>query len=330
MKPSMLGLLIAAGAFGASTVYLAMQLEEERTRADEVLAQSAALNARIAELEREQMELEFLTPPMGTGMTAPTAAPAGDAPPATMVQPVQAIGPDDRVPPAPGARLERSETAQKMMRAQVRANIKRQNPDIGQQLGLTTDETNRLYDLLAQQQMGLLDRRGEGRLRDLTPEQRTAARNEQQAKQLAEVTALIGADKAQAYTAYQEALPARQEVDMLERQLDANDMGLSKDQRTALASALAEERKRVPAPKLADSYSREEYTKAMASWQEDYNQRAASRASSILRSEQLSTYTEYQQWTAEMRQQFEARRAARENRGTGTRPDGSPTQMRQP
>jgi hypothetical protein len=49
----------------------------------------------------------------------------------------------------------------------------------------------------------------------------------------------------------------------------------------------------------------------MATWQEDYNQRAASRASAILTSEQQAAYTEYQEWNREMRQQFEERRAAR-------------------
>ena len=51
MKPSFLGLLIAAVAFGASTIYLAVQLNEERAQADQFIEESRALNARIAELE---------------------------------------------------------------------------------------------------------------------------------------------------------------------------------------------------------------------------------------------------------------------------------------
>jgi hypothetical protein len=60
MKPSMLGLLIAAGAFAASTIYLGMQLQEERARADEFLEQSRVLNARVAALERARADLEAL------------------------------------------------------------------------------------------------------------------------------------------------------------------------------------------------------------------------------------------------------------------------------
>jgi hypothetical protein len=318
MKPSMLGLLIAAGAFGASTIYLAMQLDEERTRADEVLAQTRTLNARIAELERARADLESLTLSGSEPMMVESASPHEPAS-ASDVEASHASPPPDPSEPAATARPERSEAMQKMMRAQLRANFKRLHGDLGEKLGLSTDDYNKLIDLLVQQQMSMVDRGWEGRLKDLTPEQRTAAWNGQQEKNLAEVTALIGEDKAHAYVAYQETLPARQEVDMLSRQLEANDLELSKTQRSALVTALAEERKRVPAPKLADSYSREEYTKAMAAWQEDYNQRAASRASSILSSDQQSAYTEYQQWTREMRQQFEARRAAREAGGPGTR-----------
>ena len=113
-----------------------------------------------------------------------------------------------------------------------------------------------------------------------------------------------------AYKAYQDTLPARQEVDVLARQLEANDQALSKGQQDLLVTALAEERKRVPMPKLSDAGSREDYNQAMAAWQDDYNQRAATRSSSILNSDQLTTYSEYQQWNREMRQQFEARRAA--------------------
>ena len=103
--------------------------------------------------------------------------------------------------------------------------------------------------------------------------------------------------------------------------LEAGDANLTADQRDRLVTALAEERKRVPAPKLSESVSREEYNREMAAWQDDYNQRAATRASSILNSEQQNTYTEFQQLSREMRQQMEQRRAAREAGGPpGTQP----------
>jgi hypothetical protein len=322
MKPSMLGLLIAAGAFGASTIYLAMQLQDERARADEVLEQTRTLNARIVELERARAELESLQ--LTADLLAGPAMPAGKSEPAATFEIVahepQSASAEAPARTDPGNRPERSEAMQKMMRTQMRANFKRLHSDIGEKLGLGKDETNKLIDLLIEQQMGLM---GRGRAdRGRTPEQ--------QEKNLADVAALIGADKMEAYKAYQESMPARQEVDMLSRQLDANDLGLSKDQRDRLVTALAQERQRIPAPKLADSYSREEFNKAMSAWQDDYNQRAVTRAGSILTGDQQNAYSEYQQWTKEMRQQFEARRAARSGGGPGGPPGSMPRAPRQP
>jgi hypothetical protein len=319
MKASVLGLLIAAGAFGASTIYLAVQLDEERDHADQVVEQTRALNARIAELEKARDELESvqlassfeategLAPGGAIGKSDPTATdthagapeprPAEDMPRPRFV---------------PGGPAERSEAMKKMMRAQMRGHFKRMHADIGDKLGLSRDDANKLIDLMIEQQMSAMDRGRQERSGGQAPDQRTAAWSAQQEKNLAEVAALIGADKVDAYKAYQNTLPARQEVEMISRQLEANDLALSKSQRDLLVTALAEERQRVPAPKLSESGSREEYNQAMSAWQDDYNQRASTRTSSILNSDQQTTYTEYQQWSREMRQQFEARRAARD------------------
>lgn len=317
MKPSMLGLLIAAGAFGASTIYLASQLHDERARADEVLEQSRALSARIAELESARAELESMRL-AGVPEIASDLAPRGgkpDASPAGLVA-VASESPGAEPPPdradRPGGPPQRTEAMQKMMRSQMRANFKRMNADIGEKLGLGRDESNKLMDLMIDQQMAMADRARQERGSNLTPEQRAAAFTAQNEKNLNEISALIGSDKIDAYKTYQESMPARQEVDMLSRQLEASDLVLSKDQRDRMVTALAEERKRVPQPKLAESGSREEYLQAVNAWQEDYNQRTSTRASSILTSEQQTAYDEYQQWSKEMRQQFESRRAARE------------------
>src|SRR5688572_1516740 len=84
MKPSMLGLLIAAGAFGASTIYLAAQLNDERAHADEVLEQSRVLSARIAELEAARTELESMRMMVGAPGADGVAAPAVGGGPAAL------------------------------------------------------------------------------------------------------------------------------------------------------------------------------------------------------------------------------------------------------
>jgi hypothetical protein len=329
MKPSMLGLLIAAGAFGASTIYLAVQLGEERAQADAVAVETARLHARLAELERARAELESM--PVAA-VPQPAAGRDGGRKPATTVADTvaepeaPAAEPADRAGGPPFAAPPRSAAMQKMARAQMRANFKRMNSDIGAKLGLSQEDASKLIDLMIDQQMGMMERSRETRGASLTAEQRAADYASQQQKNLAEVSALIGSDKVEAYKTYQQSMPARQEVDMLSRQLEANDLNLSKDQRDRMVTALVEERQRVPAPRYSESVSREEYARDMAAWQEDYNQRAATRASSILTGDQQTTYSEYQQWNTEMRQQFESRRAAREAGANGPRASapGSP------
>jgi hypothetical protein len=316
MKPSMLGLLIAAGAFGASTIYLGVQLDEERDRADQYLEESHALNARIAELEKARAELEALQLATATQPERETAAPASKPAPAPVGHLAQAATTtSEEAPSRSGDREmrgppERSEAFQKMMRAQIRGNNKRLYSDIGTRLGLSAEEANKLIDLLTDQQVSTMDRmrqqRGAG-----NPEDRATAMERIQRENQAQVQQLIGADKMELYKSYQETLPARQEVEMLSRQLEGNDASLSKDQRDRMITALAEERSRVPAPKLAESGSREEYQQAMTAWQKYYNERSNTRARSILTSDQIKAYDEYQQWSLEMRQQNESRRRTR-------------------
>jgi hypothetical protein len=323
MKASLLGLLIAAGAFGASTIYLAVQLEAERDRADEVLAQTRELNQRIAELEKARAELEARHRAVAA---VPGSVPAPAGSPAAPGVPPQS--PTPAVEPSPGERgswPERSEASQRMMRSQMRANFKRLHADIGDQLGLSKEDANKLIDLLVDQRTAAVEIGRKQRAANTTSEQRAAEFAANQKRNLEQVSALIGADKMELYKDYQETMPARQEVDVLSRQLEGNDAGLSPDQRDRMVTALAEERKRVPQPKWNESVSREDFNKEMTAWQEEYNERAATRARSILNSDQQEAYAEYQQWTREMRQQFETRRAAREARaGAGGPPGGAP------
>jgi hypothetical protein len=318
MKPSFLGLMIAAIAFGASTVYLSVQLKEERAQADRFIEESRVLSARIVELEKSRADLEELSLAGGAPVTSMAMTQSGGASPPA--EPATA----SQLPATPEAPLEtgpragqpmspaRSEAMQKMRRAQLRANNKRLHSDIGDKLGLSREESSKLIDLLTDQQMAAMRGGRQERSADGT---RSTRQQINPQDNLAEVTALIGADKAELYRQYQETMPARQEVSMLERQLEGADSSLSKDQRDRMITALADERKRVPEPKYSESGSREDYSRAVLAWQEDYQERAATRARSILDSEQLTTFTEYQQWNREMRAQFEARRSARGNAG---------------
>lgn len=311
MKPSAWGLFVAAAAFGASTIYLGMQLREERRRAEQFLEESQALNARIAALESLR-EAAYGAPPAvpesgSTALAAAATDPVAEA--GKQAQPPAAVGLPAAEAGVPRPR-ERSAAAQKMLLSQVRGNNRRLYADVGAKLGLDRESTQQLIDLITEQQVSTLDRVREARLDPAVTDPRQTFEKVQQ-ENLAQIAALIGADKMEPFRAYQETLPARQEVEALQRQLEGQDSGLSAEQRQRMITALSEERSRVPMPKLAEAATREQYLQALSQWQADYSARAEARAGSILTSEQLAEFSEYQQWSREMREQAALRQALR-------------------
>ena len=299
MKASVWGLLIAAVAFGASTIFLSVQLQNERAQADKVAETITALNTRIAELEKAREKRFAASGAFGGGAFAPGGMPMGPPPP-----PGESPGTKTTVteavnfgPPPP-----RSEAFEKMMRSDMRAHNKRMYAGLGEKLGLGQEDTNKLINMLTDQQMESF-----GRMRDqgnADPAERGRQMEEARRESQAEIDNFLGASKAAALRDYQESIPARQELEQLARQLEGSDATLSDEQQKRMLAALVEERKRVPMPQFSDSTTQEEYSKAYAEWQADYNERVNSQAHSILNSEQMTAYSEYQQWQKEMQQQM--------------------------
>jgi hypothetical protein len=314
MKSSALGLAIAAIAFGASTIYLSMQLTEERAQAEKVAETMAALNARIAELEgaREQRfaasgafgSVELAQGGLAMGPPPPPPAEKGE-PNAEVTEAVAINAP----PPPP-----RSEAFEKMMRSNLRANNKRIYADIGAKLGLNAEDANKLIGLLTDQQLD-----GFGRMRELNttdPADRKHLLDEARREDQAEIDNFLGASKAAALKDYQETIPARMEMEQLTRQLEGADATLNEDQQKRMLTALIDERKRIPMPQMSENATPEEYSKAYAEWQSDYNERVNAQARSILNTEQMTAYSDYQDWQKEMQQHMVTRRGNRGPRGT--------------
>jgi hypothetical protein len=309
MKASVWGLLIATVAFGASTIYLSVQLKEERAQAEQLAEAARALSARIAELESAR-EQRFAVQGMfnddtvvQNGMPAPQPPPMEKSDPKTeRGESFASTGP----PP-------RSEAFQKMMRSQIRANNKRIYADLGAQLGLSKDDASKLIDILTDQQVEGFARARDAHTADAAERKRLM--DEVNRENQAELEDFLGASKTAALRDYQETIPARQEMESLARQLEGADASLNEDQQKRLLTALVDERKRIPVPKLSDFTKPEDYSKAYAEWQSDYNERVNSQARSILNTDQMTAYSEYQQWQKEMREQVAIRRQSR-----GTRP----------
>jgi hypothetical protein len=179
--------------------------------------------------------------------------------------------------------------------------------------------------MLTDQQVGNFDQARDMNVTD--PAERARLRDEARREDQAEIENFLGASKAAALREYQETIPSRMEMEQLNRQLDGVDATLTEDQQKRMLAALIEERKRIPAPQMTDDASHEDYAKAYADWQTDYNGRVDAQARSILNTEQLAAYNEYQQWQKEMREQMATRRAVRGTRGA---PAGNVTFMAAP
>jgi hypothetical protein len=288
MKPTALSLAIAAVAFGASTIWLSMQLHDEQVQSDRLATEVRALNARIAELRKARTEQQFANGNPFAPVMVPPGAPSGRRVYAgEMPRPDGDFSDSVVINSAP----HNDEAFRKMMRTQVRAHHKQLYTDIGARLGLNKDEARQLIDLLTEQQInGVLSFESMG-VEDTLRQMEQKGRQDQ-----AKIAELIGADKAESLAEYQQSLPARQELDMLARQLDGADAPLDDEQRKRLLAVLVDERKRIPAPTMNGSTSAEDYSRAFVAWQEGYEERVAAQTRTILKAEQLTTYDEYQDW----------------------------------
>jgi len=297
MKTSALGLSIAVVAFGASTIYLAMQLSEERALSGQLAETTRTLNARIAELEKSRAEPRYamsgtfggINTAPGSTISALPPPPAGGRSRAGESTPING-------PPLP----TQSEAFRKMMRAQMRAQNKKIYADVGSQLGLSREDANKLIDLLTDQHSG-----GFAISDQTDPQERMRQMNDALRENEAKIADLLGPEKLKLLQQYQQTIPARQELDVLAHQIEGSDAAaLSDDQRKRLLAALVEERNRIPAPGYSRGTTGEEYRKSYTDWQDDYDARIAEQFRGILNTEQYAAYDQYQQWQKEMNAQM--------------------------
>jgi hypothetical protein len=299
MKPTLLGLIVSAAAFAGSTYYFWQQLQIERERADQVASQSEALKQRIAELEQVRGGLGgFELADSESQVNGDHAIAKSAAPPPGQTSTPDAVSaePQNRFQVRP---QEPSPAMRKMMRAQLRSNNKRMYADLVAQMGLSDEDANKFYDLLTDQQAANF-----GQVRSLEPDEARAKMQQSRKQTQAAIEDLLGADRLATYREYQETMSVRAEVDMIARQLEGLEHSLSADQRKRLVAAMIEEQKLVPRPEYSSYGDAELYGKALTEWEAQYNERATDRARGILSGDQFASYSEYQQWQRELRENF--------------------------
>ena len=297
MKASGLGLSIAVVAFGASSIYLAVQLNEERAHSEQLAEATRALNARIAELEKARPDTRYAMSGTFSAINAAPGSIISAAPPSTAES--KSRGVETTVMNGPPLPMQ-SEAFRQMMRTQMRAQNKKIYADVGSHLGLSRDDANKLIDLLTDQNSD-----GFGISRETDPAERARLLNDAQRENEAKIADLLGPEKLRLLREYQQTLPSRQELDMLAQQLEGSDAAsLNDEQRKRLLAALVEERNRIPAPGYSRGTTSEEYMKAYGDWQDEYNARVAAQFRGILNTEQYAAYDQYQQWQKEMNAQM--------------------------
>jgi len=304
MKNPVLGLALSAVAFGASTVYLWVQLDATQKQAESLDKANTALTARVAELQKRRDDLAYQRQVAemtgnGAGYSRayhPGPPTPGDGPPPPDENDRRGWSENRH---GPASFPEMPEAMRKMMRTNMRAQNKRLYFDLQAKLGLTDEQTNQMLDLLTDQQTA-----GFRGPRNRDPDQARDYWEQQQAKTRTSIADLLGESKAVEFEEYQKTMSSRTELMMISQQLEGVETPLNDSQRTKLLDALVAERERIPAPTYSEGSSQEDMMKAYTDWQTDYNKRVADAARSILTTEQLNTYTEYQQWQEQMRQQF--------------------------
>ncbi len=230
----------------AACIYLSQQLATERERID-------ALNARIQQLEH----MSAARPAVGTFNPDPSLADVSEPKIAsTNASPGVGRGPD--LPgtfSSPGRNRPRMMSddpeSRATMRAQQKLRLLQLYPDLAAALHLSPAEVDKLFDLLADQQMKTMESREALRDKDLPREQMVEEMrklNDQQKndrdKQMA---ALLGDAKVQEWKDYESSLGARSQVRELKTILEGSGMPLRDDQTQSLVNALVAEQNRYPA-----------------------------------------------------------------------------------
>jgi len=307
MKTPILGLVVAAAAFAGSSIYLAVQLGQERDRAAQVADTTRKLTARIAELEKARDDMNRRQAAVNGAVTGSFSSFGVSMPPGALSARAAPAAPSSgETAPPPEAVVwsnqvrQRSPAFEKMMRNQARVSARRQYAGVGEELGLGKEKAAKLVELLAEQQASMMILGNEADPSKGAPfdyEQR-------QREQEMEISNLIGDDKAEQLKAYQATLPARMESEMLARQLEDNGVPLSETQKKELTKVVIAEHDRLPTPPYDEGMDQAEYMKAINDWKNDYDKRIADEAGHILNAEQLAAYNDIQQWQKEMREQF--------------------------
>lgn len=247
---------------------LSLHLVKQMRAGDATIAE---LQAQVAKLESERQT----TPPV----SAPSPAPAATwqvepvaPPPASpnkelakgLSRPRVTVPDEGLIVPSREERMrmvrEARERRRQLMqdpdyreavRVQQRSNMTRQYPGVAQELGLTADQAERLFDLLAEQQLTaneqaelMWDPEGADPAELQQRQEKMQQRwTEIHQKNEAELAAHLGPEKLQSWKDYQSTLGARHQAEQMRSTLASRGVQLGEDASRAVVKAYAEAQK---------------------------------------------------------------------------------------
>lgn len=260
MSKTVLMLLAGCVGLGLLSLHLIKQMRSGQ-------ATIAELQAQLAKLESERQA----APPPSQAVATARIEPSIPSPPPARSNVFTALSalrsPDASAPPPRPSQEERMrmfreahERQQQLMRdpeyrdamrVQLRGNMTRQYPGLAQELGLNPEQTDQLFDLLAEQQMRVNERAemmwdAEG-LDAAAMQQRQEKMQqrwmEMQKRNDAELAAKLGPAKLQAWKDYQSTLGARHQAEQLRVTLAGRGVPLDEEAGKAVINAYAEAQK---------------------------------------------------------------------------------------
>ncbi len=263
MTKAMLLFLVTSIALGLISLHLVRELRAERANAQE-------LQARVSALEQAKAAQPTPTTPFATWSVqklAPGPAPAGSPPKSSDNQALTAAlqAAAASIPPPNAAREEHTRFMQEHMerqralmsdpeyrdalRVQQRMAFVRSHPDLAHELGLTAEQTDRLFSLMADHAMRNMDN-SQVMSYDPAADPSIAEKAQRKAFEMqkaheAQIAQLLGPQKFKAYQEYQSTLHIRYQATELSQLLASNGAPLDRELTKPLIKVLAQEHQRM-------------------------------------------------------------------------------------
>jgi hypothetical protein len=179
---------------------------------------------------------------------------------------------------------------QRVQRIQAHANAKRVYADFVAEYGLSPEDAARLYELMAEHEMGY-----PGEATNADPASFEAVWREHDQKFREKAKALLGPDGPDRLIRYQGTFGAREQISRLEDQLATLDIPLSEEQRRRLTRAAIQDGEQFRLSAFTPSQDPEQLSQQYLSWERDGKERFAATARTILNAEQMRHFDDLRQ-----------------------------------